>query len=130
MPKVSENTSETHGFAFKFPTISLPAMNGGLMDSCAGAAQTCLKNASEMNEEMMAFAGKRFNANAQRLHDLQGCRDWEKAVAVHNEFAQSMVEAYLSEMSKLSELAAKSYMTMFTSLQEAAKADDKKPADP
>jgi hypothetical protein len=114
MTKIANRTSKKAEAGFQFPQFEMPAFNGDLFSAYAQASQAFFESAMALNQEIMGFANKRLQANAQRVQDLSKCACWEEAVAVQSDFAQLAATAYLAEIPTLTEQTVRGCNAMST----------------
>ena len=106
-PKITESLS------------TMNVLNGRLMACYARAGQTALMNAVKMNQELMRFAGERFQADVQALQAMSRCSNWNELADCQSDFARTVTQAYEAELSKLMSMGSDATSQTLKPLQEA-----------
>jgi len=99
---------------------TMNGLNGKLMACYARAGQTAFMNAVKMNQEIMRFAGERFQADVQALQAMARCTNWNEMADYQTDFARTVTQAYEAEMSKLMAMGSEATSETLKPLQEAA----------
>lgn len=96
MPKQAKQPSDNTGI-----DTPIQPFNSDMAESCARASQAIYENAVSMNQEIVRFAGERFQKDVAALQAMSGCTNWLDAVALQSNFFQSATDAYQTEIKKL-----------------------------
>jgi hypothetical protein len=99
---------------------TMNVLNGKLMAYYAEAGQTALMNAVKMNQELMRFAGERFQADVQALQTMSRCANWSELADCQTDFARKTTEAYEAELSKLMRMGSDATSETLQPLRHAA----------
>jgi hypothetical protein len=100
------------------PLTSMNMMNGKLMACYARAGQTAFMNAVKMNQELLRFAGERFQADVAAFQTLARCTSWNELADCQTDFARTATEAYETELSKLMAMGSDATNETLKPLQE------------
>ena len=117
-----QSTSQLKSGSVKI-TESLSTMNGlnGKLMACyARVGQTAFMNAVKMNQELMRFAGERFQADFRAFQAMSRCANWTELADCQTDFARTATEAYEAELSKLMSMGSDATSDTLKPLQEAA----------
>jgi len=98
-------------------------INGSLIKSYVDASQKILEGAVGLNREIMRFAGERMEADMAAMQQLTQCTNWPAFMNFQSSFAQSAVEAYQNEMTKLADLTSKATAATWEPLYDLAKGE-------
>ena len=80
--------------------------NGENMQAFMKAGEAWLQGMADLNNEMMTFANRRLQEQAETRESLTQCKDLETAYRVNCDFAQKATQVYLEEATKLMSMAA------------------------
>lgn len=81
--------------------------NGAAFAAAMKASEAMLHGLSEMNREMLNFAGDRLRKSFETSESLMGCHDPAEAFSVQCDHARRATQAYLDEATRIMGLAAK-----------------------
>lgn len=96
-------------------------INGSIVGAYVQASQAILENAYTLNQEMLRFAGERFQADVAALQTLSQCTNWEEMAGVQSKFTRTATEAYQAEIAKLTARSSDAISAAWQPLQETAK---------
>ncbi|MCH7996029.1 MAG: phasin family protein, partial [Planctomycetes bacterium] len=85
------------------PFAGMAGLNGSMFEIYAQTGQAILENAFALNQEMMRFAGERFQADVEAVQTLSQCTNWQDMAEFQSNFTRSAAEVYQAEISKLME---------------------------
>ncbi|NEU36253.1 hypothetical protein GN156_37005, partial [bacterium LRH843] len=80
--------------AVPFPNFGAAAFGEHMLLVYMQAGQALITNAIAFNQEMMRFAAERMQADAQGLHDVMQCKNWQDAMVCQSQFLDSATRAY------------------------------------
>jgi len=103
MTKQADKATNKQGTGVAMPFAGMASLNSGMIEAYVQASQTLMTNALTINQELMRFAGERFQADIEALQTLSQCRNGQDMVSLQSDFAQTAAEAYQAEFSKLLE---------------------------
>ena len=93
-------------------------LDGGMLEAYLRAGQAVVANAFAMNQEMLQFAGKRFQADVEALQALPRLNKPEDLLNFQTDFLRSAATAYQAEMSKLMEQNTKAATDIWQTVLE------------
>jgi hypothetical protein len=119
MAKQTISQLRTNGTKITESLSDMNMFNGRLMACYARAGQSAFMNAFKMNQEILRFAGERFQADVQALQTLSRCANWTELADCQTDFARMTTEAYEAEMSKLMSMGSDATNATLKPLQDA-----------
>jgi Phasin protein len=122
MTNQTNKIAKRHDESIPFPFAGMSGLNGGMFETYAQAGQALMESAFAVNEEMMRFAGERFQADMAAFQTLSQCTNWQDVAGFRSEFARSAMEAYREEFSKLMERSMGATAATWTPLNGPAAA--------
>ena len=78
-------------------------LNGDMLDTYVRASQKLFDNVFAVNEELMRFAGNRFEKDMEAFQSLTQCKNSDEFVALQSDFMRTTAEDYQAEITKLVE---------------------------
>ena len=102
------------------PSADAPTINGTMVDAYVQASQAILENTFTLNQEMMRFAGERFQADMAALQALSQCTNWQDMAGFQSDFTRSAAEAYQAEIAKLTARSTAAINAAWQPLQDTA----------
>lgn len=117
-----ETTAKTASDELPFPAqfMDMGEFNGNAFDAYVRTSQAILENAAALNQEMVRFAGERYQADLEAIQALPGYTDVQGVVKFHSDCMCRAAEAYQAEFSKLMQQSAQAASTMFEPMIESA----------
>ena len=119
MAKQSVSQLKTSNAKITESLSTMNMLNGRLMSCYARAGQTALMNAVKLNQEIMRFAGERFQAEVQAFQALSRCANWTELADCQTDFTRTATEAYEAELSKLMSMGSDATSETLKPLQDA-----------
>lgn len=116
----AQSQSAPQALSSGLPQFDLSVFNGTILAAYAQAGQTLLIRAVELNQEMIRFAGERLEANARMWQGLPTTTTWERMVEIQSEFLRGAADAYLNEVPRLTEQAARTCSAMWEPVLDSA----------
>ena len=102
------------------PPSDMPAFNGALMQAYAQAGQAFMNSATAFGQEFARFAGERLEANVRMWQAWPNVTNWEAAASMQTDFVRTAADAYMAEMPKLTEQAARACAAIWQPVLEQA----------
>jgi len=119
MAKQTNSQHKTDNAQIAESLSTMNELNGKLMACYAQAGQSALMNAVKMNQELLRFAGERFQADVQVLQTMSHCANWSELADCQTDFARTTTEAYEAELSKLMRMGSDATSETLKPLQDA-----------
>jgi hypothetical protein len=119
MAKQTISQLKTDNAKITEPLNGMNMLNGKLMACYARAGQTALMNAVKMNQEILRFAGERFQADVHALQTMSRCTNWTEFTDCQTDFARTVTEAYETEVSRLMTMGTDATNATLKPLQDA-----------
>ena len=119
--KKEGKTTKKPDVNFPSPFTGLPGLTENFLESYARAGQVFFESAFGLNQEMMRFAGNRFQADMEALQTLGQCTDWQDLLSFQSDFTGSAADAYMTEMPELMVLATRTCAALYAPVLEPAK---------
>ena len=116
--RVAKTSSENEPAAEHSDTVDLTEANRRSLQAFVEANMVIMDRMNALSAEMVAFGGKRLNANLERSQSLVGCEDAEKALRVQSEFFESAMRQYLEQASNVMEVMALISRGFWTTLDQ------------
>lgn len=118
-----EGTAHTEAteLPFQLPFAEMGDMNSNAFEAYIQTSRAILENAAALNQEMMRFAGERFQADLEAIQTLPGYTNIQGVMNFQSEFMRRAADAYQTEFSKLMQQNSQAMSTMFEPLLEAFK---------
>jgi len=113
--------AEAPEFPFPLPITEMGDLNTNAFEAYVRTSRAILENAAALNQEMVRFAGERFQADLEAIQTLPGYTNVQGVVNFQSDFMRSAAEAYQAEFSKLMQQSNEAISTMFEPLIETAK---------
>ena len=107
------------------PFFNTTMLNGDLMSRYAEAGQAAFLTAVKMNQELLRFAGERFQADIAAFQTLSQCTNWTELADCQSAFARTATEAYEAELSKLMNMGSDATNAALKPLQETVASGSK-----
>lgn len=101
MTKQANKSAKTQNVSIPMPFGSMASFNGNILESYVQASQSFFETAFALNQELMRFAGERFEHDTAALRTLAQSKDFQDMTSFQSDFARSTAEAYQAEFSKL-----------------------------
>lgn len=111
MTKQAKKVPVKKGKVTSEPLAELSGLNGDMFEQYVQVSQSLFENAYALNEEMMRFAGRRFEADMEALQTLSKCKDSDDIVRFQSDFMRTAAEDYRQEMAKLIEQGSEAMKT-------------------
>ncbi len=115
---VAKTSSENEPAAEHSDTVDLTEANRRSLQAFVEANMVIMDRMNALSAEMVAFGGKRLNANLERSQSLVGCKDPEKALRVQSEFFELAMRQYLEQASNVMEIMASISRGFWTTLDQ------------
>lgn len=90
------------------------------LENFTRATSAMLSGMRELNDEMVRFAGSQLDAGAEAARSIMSAGTPAEALGRHVDFARTATQAYLSQATKLFEVAARMSQNGFTVANDAA----------
>ncbi len=119
MTKQTTSQFKTNGTKITESLSDMNMFNSRLAACYARAGQSVFMNAFKMNQEILRFAGERFQADVQALQTLSRCANWTELADYQTDFARTTTEAYEAELSKLMSMGSDATTETMKPLQDA-----------
>lgn len=119
MAKQTNSRHKTDNAQIAESLSTMNVLNGKLMAYYAQAGQSALMNAVKMNQELLRFAGERFQADVEVLQTMSHCANWSELADCQTDFARMTTEAYEAELSKLMRMGSDATSETLKPLQDA-----------
>jgi hypothetical protein len=119
MAKQTISQLKTNGTKITESLSDMNMFNGRLVACCARAGQSAFVNAFKMNQEILRFAGERFQADVQAMQTLSRCANWTELADCQTDFARTVTEAYETELSRLMSMGSDATNETLKPLQDA-----------
>jgi hypothetical protein len=100
-------------------------INNDVFEAYIRTSQAILENAAALNQEMVRFAGERFQADMEAIQTLPGYTNVQGVVNFQSEFMRRAAEAYQAEFSKLMQQSTDAMSTVFEPFIETIKNAEK-----
>lgn len=113
--------AEPTEFPFQLPLAELGDMNNNAFEAYLRTSRAILENAAAVNQEMMRFAGERFQADLEAIQTLPGYTNIPGVMNFQSEFMRRAADAYQAEFSKLMQQNSEAVSTIFEPLLQAFK---------
>ena len=110
---------------FPVPFAEMEDFNASAFDAYLRTSRAILENTAALNQEMMRFAGERFQVDLEALQTLPGYTNVQGVMTFQTEFMRKAAEAYQAEFSKLMQQSTEAASTMFEPLIESVKSSAK-----
>jgi hypothetical protein len=108
---------------------SMMAMNNAFMEAASEAYQGYIKAMMSVSEALLNFITARVQANVRTGEELMRCRAIPDAVRVHQEWLRETSDQYLSEATKIVDIATQSTLKSINPLvQRGASAFEREAA--
>ena len=115
---VAKTNSDNEPAAEHPDTAGLTEANRRSFQAFVEANVAIMDEMNALSTEMVAFGGKRLNANLERSQSLMGCEDAEKALRVQSEFFDAAMRQYLEQASNVMEIMTSISMGFWTALDQ------------
>ena len=122
MKKEAEPAAAVGAASMPDPFPGMAVVNENFFESYVRSGQVFFESAFNLNQELMRFASDRFQADAEAFQTLARCTNVQDMVGCQSKFTQSMADAYLTEIPKMTEQAARTYTAMWAPVFESAEA--------
>jgi len=113
-------TSEAASMPDLFPGMAV--FNGNFFESYVRSGQVFFDSAFNLNQELMRFAADRIQADAEAFQTMAQCTNVQDMMGCQSKFAQTMADAYLAEIPKVTEQAARTCAAIWAPVFESAEA--------
>jgi hypothetical protein len=97
---------------------SMMAMNNALMETASEAYQSYIKAMMSISEAVLAFATARMQMNVRASEELMRCRALPDAMRVQQDWLREASDQYMSEASKIVDIATQSTLKSFNPLMQ------------
>ncbi len=97
---------------------SMMTMNNAMMETAAEAFQGYIKAVMSISEAMISFATARMQMNVRTSEELMRCRAIPDAVRVQQEWMREASDQYMTEATKLVDIATQSTLKSFNPLMQ------------
>jgi hypothetical protein len=124
---VAKTNSDNEPAAEHPDTAGLTEANRRSFQAFVEANVAIMDEMNALSTEMVAFGGKRLNANLERSQSLMGCEDAEKALRVHSEFFESATRQYLKQVSSVMEVMTSISRGFWTALDQRTQETSRDP---
>ncbi|MDH3514566.1 MAG: phasin family protein [Gammaproteobacteria bacterium] len=128
MPRKAHKTAQKEDLPFPVPFAEMEDFNASAFDAYMRTSRAILENTAALNQEMLRFAGERFQADLAALQTLPGYTNVQGVMTFQSEFMRKAAEAYQAEFSKLMQQSTEAASTMFEPLIESVKKSAKEGA--
>jgi hypothetical protein len=117
-------------FPFTAPFADFGDFNNNAFEAYIRTSQAILENAAALNQELMRFAGERFQTDLEAMQALPGYTNVQGVVSFQSDFMRRAAEAYQSEFSKImqqsTEAMSAAVEPLIESVKESAKEGSRK----
>lgn len=121
MPQQAGEKVAKDEFPFAAPLADFGDFNSNAFEAYIRTSQAILENAAALNQELVRFAGERFQTDVEAMQALPGYTNVQGVVSFQSDFMRKAAEAYQTEFSKLMQQSTEAASTMFEPLIESAK---------
>lgn len=121
MTKQADKPAKGFDMNMAAPFAGMANFNEGILGAYAQAGKALLENAVSMNQELMRFAGERFQADVEALQKLTQCRNVQEMAEFQSSFAKSAAEAYQAEVARLTEQSTQATTAALKPLSDTVK---------
>jgi len=128
---MANKAEQTPGRAETTPEIPIPEMaefNNDVFRAYLNTSRAILESAAALNQEMVRFAGERFQADLEAIQALPGYTNVQGVVSFQSDFMRKAAEAYQTEFSKLMQQSTDAVSTAFEPLIETVENSTRKGA--
>ena len=105
---------------YSVPVMELGEFNDNVFEAYVRTSQAILESAAALNQEMVRFAGERYQADLEAIQTLPNYTNVQDVVDFQSEFMRKAAEAYQTEFSKLMQQSADAASTVFEPMIESA----------
>jgi hypothetical protein len=118
-PEMPRKTG-TDELPYSVPFMEMGEFNENFFEAYVRTSQAILESAAALNQEMVRFAGERYQADLEAIQTLPGYTNVQGVVNFQSEFMRKTAEAYQTEFSKLMQQSADAASTVFEPMIETA----------
>lgn len=97
---------------------SMMAMNNAMVEAASEAYQSYIKAMMSISEAMLSFATARIQMNVRTSEELMRCRAIPDAVRVQQDWLREASDQYMTEATKLVDIATQSTLKSFNPLMQ------------
>jgi hypothetical protein len=101
---------------------SMMAMSNALMETTSEAYQSYIKSIMSLSEAFLSFATARMQSNVRASEELMRCRAVPDALRVQQEWLREASDQYMSEATKLVDIATQSTLKSIDPLMKRSAA--------
>jgi hypothetical protein len=126
----SRTTSQPHDANRTEQLNQLSAFTGSMTNAFARATQAYLEALTSLNSEVAGFMSERWRCDMDLGQSLARCGNWSEAAALQQDWVRRAAQDYLSEATKLMQLASNSALDAWNPLIRQATKDAMKSTKP
>jgi hypothetical protein len=118
-PKATAETGAEE-LPYSVPVMEMGEFNDNIFEAYVRTSKAILESAAALNQEMVRFAGERYQADLEAIQTLPNYTNVQGVVDFQSEFMRKAAEAYQTEFSKLMQQSADAASTVFEPMIESA----------
>lgn len=119
-PPENDKKAGTDELPYSVPFMEMGEFNDNVFEAYVRTSQAILESAAALNQEMVRFAGERYQADLEAIQTLPNYTNVQGVVDFQSEFMRKAAEAYQTEFSKLMQQSADAASTVFEPMIESA----------